>query len=630
MRSATSFFNPALSKSLLRRNWPLIALYALNWFVTLPLPLISRYLDNHAGPIDRFDLWSTVLDTSIGGGIVMTLIFGICFAMAMFSYLSVPRATAGLHALPPRRETLFCTSYLTGLLSMLAVQAVTQLLTFFALAAFGCAGFAPVGQGFLAMVLPTIFFYSFGVLCMIFTGQILAAPVFYGILNVLAVGVDLLVRSFAGNFLYGWSGSSTGEYSVWLSPIVKMLEDVQAETDFTEIVASDGSVSYDLPITGVHVEGMGLLVLYAAVGLVLAALALLVYRTRHSEDTGSVVAIRWARPVFQYGVTICTALALGQLLYELLFGQYRSNGNYSASGTVLCMAIAALIGFFAAEMLLKKSVRVLRSGWRGALIVTAVMALFGLSMTFDLTGYEGYQPRTADIEEAVAAIYSSGSSAVFDAKTPEQIEQLLAAHRSVIADKARQQRFDGGYESTDRGQISLFVTYMLRGGRTVERNYPVLVLDKSAFQDPDSPESRIDALYNQEEAVRSRVYGLSHDQAFLNNPSFRVTGGYCSFLTADSVTSAESDLSREQAVELQSAIERDLAAGRGRASLFDDVRPTFDDNGYYIELYVMIVDEKGNPVSTSCTLNPTADMSETLTAIRHLREATLFGGSNPG
>ena len=222
MRSATSFFNPALSRSLLRRNWPLIALYALNWFLALPLPMLSRALDYRrypGDPIDRFDVWNTVLSTSATGGILMAAVFGICFAMAMYSYLSVPRATAGLHALPPRRETLFCTACLTGLVSMLAVQAVTQLLTFFALAACGCAGLSPVGQGFLAMALPTVFFYFFGVLCMIFTGQILAAPVFYGILNVLVVGVDLLVRNFAGNFLYGWAGSVTDEYSVWFSPL---------------------------------------------------------------------------------------------------------------------------------------------------------------------------------------------------------------------------------------------------------------------------------------------------------------------------------------------------------------------------------------------------------------------------
>ena len=41
---------------------------------------------------------------------------------------------------------------------------------------------------------------------MMFTGQILAAPVFYGILNVLAVGMEYLVRTFAGTFLYGYSG----------------------------------------------------------------------------------------------------------------------------------------------------------------------------------------------------------------------------------------------------------------------------------------------------------------------------------------------------------------------------------------------------------------------------------------
>ena len=53
---------------------------------------------------------------------------------------------------------------------------------------------------------------------MMFTGQILAAPVFYGTLNFLAVGMEYLVRTFAGNFLYGYSGYSAPETFAFLSP----------------------------------------------------------------------------------------------------------------------------------------------------------------------------------------------------------------------------------------------------------------------------------------------------------------------------------------------------------------------------------------------------------------------------
>lgn len=55
-------------------------------------------------------------------------------------------------------------------------------------------------------MLEAVFFYSFAALCMMMTGQILAAPVFYFVGNILVPGMEYLLRNFAGNFLYGYSG----------------------------------------------------------------------------------------------------------------------------------------------------------------------------------------------------------------------------------------------------------------------------------------------------------------------------------------------------------------------------------------------------------------------------------------
>ena len=85
-------------------------------------------------------------------------------------------------------------------------------------ACFGALDLTALGTALLAAVLSVLFFYSFAVLCMMFTGQILAAPVFYGTLNFLAVGMEYLVRTFAGNFLYGYSGYSAPETFAFLSP----------------------------------------------------------------------------------------------------------------------------------------------------------------------------------------------------------------------------------------------------------------------------------------------------------------------------------------------------------------------------------------------------------------------------
>ena len=327
MQSATSFFNRALFRKNLQRFWPLWLGYVLIWLLLLPLPLLNELADYHGA--------STVADASyyllqIGayGGLVMGAVFGIFFAMAMFSYLTAPRATQGFHSMPVRRETLYATNYLTGLVCMVSALVLAFALAGITAACFGALDLTALGTALLAAVLSVLFFYSFGVFCMMFTGQILAAPVFYGILNVLAAGMEWLVRTFAGNFLYGYSGYSAPETFAFLSPVWELVcvLDVSNVARVDRIL-SDGT--YQVIRGGEYMlSGLGVLGIYAAVGIVLAVLGLLVYRRRASEATGSIVTVAWARPIFKYGVAVCAAFSLGQLIYFLVFGLNLHNGQY--------------------------------------------------------------------------------------------------------------------------------------------------------------------------------------------------------------------------------------------------------------------------------------------------------------
>lgn len=125
---------------------------------------------------------------------------------------------------------------------------------------------------------------------------------FYGTLNFLAVGMEYLVRTFAGNFLYGYSGYSAPETFAFLSPAWELVcvLDVSNVARVDRIL-SDGT--YQVIRGGEYMlSGLGVLGIYAAVGIVLAVLGLLVYRRRASEATGSIVTVAWRSPIFKYGV----------------------------------------------------------------------------------------------------------------------------------------------------------------------------------------------------------------------------------------------------------------------------------------------------------------------------------------
>ena len=617
MRSVTSYFNRELLRGALQRTWPLWAAYTLIWLLLLPVTLFIRLSDRHI-VYSRPTLSYELLSTGLPSGAMMAAVFGIFFAMAMFAYLTNPRATNGMHAMPIRREGLFLTHYLAGLFCQVVTLLVSFALAALVTAAFGVFDGYAVGMGLLLCVLLVLFFYSFGVLCMVCVGQILAGAVFYGILNFLFVGMEALLRSFAGNFLYGYDGRSSAFSTAPLSPPVE--------------IASSLSVSYvydGIDPIGVRVLYLGTFAAYAAAGLVLAALALLLYRKRRSEMTGNTVAIGWLRPVFKYGVALCSAFSLGQLLSYFVFEL--TDSTYTAGaliGTIACMIFAGLIGYYAAEMLLKKSFRVFKTSWKGALATSAILILIGLSFPLDLTGYQTRVPEQSDIVSATVDLYGGNVSGSFNLSGQESIALLRDAHCAVITDKARQTEYNRRYVPFDGDTCMLRITYELADGTELFRSYD-LSIDEALLSDPSSPESALTKLANCTEITRARVLGgwvPDHLE------ELRITGGYlnCSYYSDGKYShSQEAELNAAQANSAFTALMQDCDAGSIESA--DLFAAEEDDCEYYLSLELWYFDPSDSEARASATkhtgeelyngsfyLRVTPDMVSTLRALRGL------------
>ena len=617
MRSVTSYFNRELLRGALQRTWPLWAAYTLIWLLLLPVTLFIRLSDRHI-VYSRPTLSYELLSTGLPSGAMMAAVFGIFFAMAMFAYLTNSRATNGMHAMPIRREGLFLTHYLAGLFCQVVTLLVSFALAALVTAAFGVFDGYAVGMGLLLCVLLVLFFYSFGVLCMVCVGQILAGAVFYGILNFLFVGMEVLLRSFAGNFLYGYDGRSSAFSTAPLSPPVE--------------IASSLSVSYvydGIDPIGVRVFHLGTFAAYAAAGLVLAALALLLYRKRRSEMTGNTVAIGWLRPVFKYGVALCSAFSLGQLLSYFVFEL--TDSTYTAGaliGTIACMIFAGLIGYYAAEMLLKKSFRVFKTSWKGALATSAVLILIGLSFPLDLTGYQTRVPEQSDIVSATVNLYGGNVSGSFNLSGQESIALLRDAHCAVITDKARQTEYNRRYVPFDGDTCMLRITYELADGTELFRSYD-LSTDEALLSDPSSPESALTKLANCTEITRARVLGgwvPDHLE------ELRITGGYlnCSYYSDGKYShNEEAELNAAQANSAFTALMQDCDAGSIESA--DLFAAEEDDCEYYLSLELWYFDPSDSEARASATkhtgeelyngsfyLRVTPDMVSTLRALRGL------------
>lgn len=451
-------------------------------------------------------------------------------------------------------------------------------------------------------------------LCMMMTGQILAAPVFYFVGNILVPGMEYLLRNFAGNFLYGYSGHTDVALG-FLSPPLYMYTKVGIAS--IETCESD---SYYVTAYALEHRSFMILAAYALAGLVIALIALLLYRTRKSEMTGSTVAFPWATPIFKYGVAFCTAVALGQLLYFFLFGQYRSGGSDSLPGTILCMVAAGLVGYFVAEMLIKKSFRVFRAGAKGAAIVALALVLLGVAMSFDLTGYEKHVPDESEIESVYYTFSGMTNVTTDDADT---IRRLTAAHQAIVKNRNEQARIADAWDADTLSQsdhddiepFSLRLTYYLKDGSQLSRSYS-LYLRRSDLTAPSSVTARVNALYTCRESVLCRVLGYGYEHL---GDTPRFLDSYCYYYD-DNSGGKDYALTAAQAEQVYAALMQDVQdSDNGGSDIFAVQEYLYDSPTHFSpELYYESTNEKGRPEVYSLGPNVNNSTPNTLQVLSEL------------
>ncbi len=459
MRSGTSFFNGTLYRKAFFRFWPIWALYGTLWLLVIPFPLLttalqggSTGLTNTAGRLAEMaaDTPLEVLFT----GVLVAAVAGVVCAMAVFSYLYSIRSACMMHALPLRRETLFTSHYLAGLSFLLLPHLAVYLFTIAVEASLGCVDLWPLTQWLLVQSGACLFFYSFAVFCAMFTGHLVALPLFYGVLNVLVYVVTNLVEGVCYEFLYGFRRFPETLWDAvrWLTPAGRLMEGAQ--------------VWY--AAQGPRLEDPAAVAIYGAAGVALAVAALLVYRTRHIESAGDVVAVRIVRPVFRYGFAFCAGLTGGVWTAALLMQD-------SPAALTFWVLFWGVIGCFAAEMLLKKSFRVLGS-WRGSLGLGVALLALCLGVSMGGFGYEGRVPDPDQVTQVAVrglegAPYDSASGRDVTFTKPEDIARITQIHRLATGMKA--EVYDGRWDDQNGAcsYLTLDLTYQLANGSTLTRRY---------------------------------------------------------------------------------------------------------------------------------------------------------------
>lgn len=526
MRSKTSCFNGTLFRKNLSRYWPLWGLASFGGAM-FPLAMLLELLHNGFrfwSPLETRQAYYTVLSYGVP---VISIVYAILCAMAVWSYLYNARSVGMMHTLPVRREGLFVTNVLSGLTMMAIPYAVTGVLLVLVSLLFG--GFEPVGVlvTVLGVMGESLFFFGLATFCAFIVGNVFMLPTLYGLLNFIAVLTDFMVNLLAQGFCFGLNSSYSGTVE-WLSPVVYLIQKISPNSTYETQWVTDrlGGQRYETSVlTSVTLENGWLIAVYAAAGAALLGLAWLLYRRRRSESAGDVVAVGWMKPVFRYGCAAYSAILGGRLLYAQLWDSFQNGRYFTVLPMILCMIAGGAIGYYAASMLLAKTPRVFRSTWKGMLAVALGCAALCGAMKCDLFGVVRRVPAPDSVK--LVNVYAAGSNYYLTpGKDDALIEKVRTLHQTIIDDKDYIMSTAEGrsvYAETEDSyaidapaseivstSVSSFAntsvrfTYTLNSGLKVERRYN-LYLTQNRMDQEDTYDHLLDQLINSPEMRQKRI-----------------------------------------------------------------------------------------------------------------------------
>lgn len=557
MPRKTSFCNAALLRSDIKRYWPLLFLYVAVWVVILPMQILSasRQCDGVAdGIMTVLQMQQhNVIIRSMPASVVMSLLFGCFAAMAVWSYLMSGRTVGLMHALPVTRTQAFFSHILSVLGALTAGNVLIFLLTALCSAGFSYVDWAALGTWLLLTELMALFFFALGSLCAMVTGWLLAVPVLYGAMNVVALLLYAVISTMTQMFYFGYSSGDIPEFITWLTPVGRIWDAVAnggaqpVEVQFREPIGTQTYHRFQLPASA-----FSTCIIYAAVGIALLALVWWLYKKRPSETAGDAMSFRWLQPIARWSIGLCGGLGLGLFLNYVILGS-------SFAGLLICQLVMGVICFFAAQMLLKKKFRIFTSRWwveTLALVLTLLAVT--LCIKLDITGY---QHRVPDAED-VTSVRFSASYADFTTDDPAAVESVISLHRAILEqyDETGERLENRTYLDTEDGPFTRYVRvdYQLRNGTSLRREWRVSIVNGSDIH------RLLTQLVNRTDC-RESLMGLDALRKY--GGVSNVAGGYVSQYE----TGAFADLTRQQAQDLVSHALADAANSRAPIDLRDDM-----------------------------------------------------------
>ncbi len=542
MKQINSLINMQVLKNNLKQYWLIGLGYVILLFLIFPLSVImsaQNYVDlqsiTKAERLARFVQY--FLNFTNGGQIVLMIvvILPVLLAILIFKYMQHQSSVTFMHGLPATRTQLLNTGILTGKIILILPTVLIGLIVMVEKWAYGLTlvTYGSIFKWVFIVCILSLFMFMFTT----FVGLCIGNSIIQGVVSYI-----LLILPFVIGVTIFYTLS-------------ELLSSYVVQTAYIEKLEYISPIARMMGIYREHSFGIKEMVFYIIAMLVIYILSIYVYKLRKSESATESVCFDILKPIFKYGVAFCATITVGILMMSL----QRSSSAWLIFGYI----VGSILGYFIAEMILKKSIYIFKSSYKGFVAyILLFFILFGL-VKVDAVGFKRRVPKLSQIKSANFSNefedseydYASRRFILIPPKSSvteeENIKQVMEIHKKLIDSKGDQNVYDirNGY-----------VTYELKNGTKMVRKYSYTI---------EEIETELRPLYE------SREYKMKKYQDIFNMDMGEFTTAY---LYSAYLNKQLQITSKKEAAALLEALKQDVLAEKFEQMVSEERQATVEFN----------------------------------------------------
>ena len=542
MKSKISFFNKTIFTKNITRFWPIWVSYLLVCLYRLPVRLFIALSSPQPEELERDAFLLDQLKSTVAEALQPSFffLFACITAVAVFSYLYQARSTNAIHALPVCRESLFISNILSGILFLVVPQVIAFLASIFVCFLQRMTQLTYLLHWLVLSAGIVMFAFALAVFVVMITGNMIAVPVFYIVINYGFIVCRNMVSDLVKWISYG-IGQDDLEFGSFLSPFCRIGQLFSGkEFDIYHVFRKiDGWQDFPLREAYHCIGG------YCAAVLPIFLLAFFLYKRKQLETAGDVVAVPFLTPLVRWIVAFCFGVFLALSVQRLIA---RDNiFRVSLPLIMIFMATGGMLVFFLSEMLLKKKIHVFcRKIFVECGIFVALSLLFVVAVELNFLGIETRIPK----ENEIQSVYLADPYPIV--VNTEDFSRVLEIHQSLIDSKKEMEAYFDKY-GTDGEYTTLTLKYALKNGKILSRYYYIPVADY---------------YLEKEDYVYHKLIGLSENPEYYLRyhftdayESITFVEGSVDYYMDESPYMRTAELNQEQCIRVSKAFKRDMKEG---------------------------------------------------------------------